>query len=383
MPGARPAQKVGARTRLSLNGAWKFAPTDVGGAQGVTFDDARWETVNLPHTWIAEDTLDDTPGYRMGVGWYRKRLALDGRFRDRRLFLYFEAANQVADVFVNGTLMGRHKGGYTAFVFDITGYVSFDPKRPNVVAVKVDNSISGDIPPSPSADFNLYGGVYRDVWLVATDPVHLSVTDHASPGVYVDTPSVSNESATVRVRGSVANDGDRPRTVRIVNTVLDADGLAVSAAESTLSLGAGQSADFRQDAKPVLRPRLWSPEEPYLYKVRTQVYEGERPLDAVENPLGFRWFSFDSEQGFYLNGRPYKLRGANRHQDYPAMGNAVPDEIQARDMQLIKELGMNCVLLAHYPQDQSVLDAADRLGLIVWEEIPVLRQIGRTPEFAA
>jgi beta-galactosidase len=378
----RRASEVDLRLRLPLNDGWKFSPADARDAQKLSFDDARWPAVTLPHTWNAEDTQDDLPGYRLGVGWYRKKLNLDGRFRNKKVFLYFEAANQVTDVFVNGNFVGQHKGGYTAFAFDISNYVTFDPQHPNVVAVKVDNSINKDIPPSPSADFNLYGGIYRDVWLIATEPVHVSLTDHASSGVYVETPTVSNESASVRVRGHLSNQSGQPRTVRVVNTVLDAYGLAVSVMESSLTLGAGQDGDFEQTSHPIYQPRLWSPENPYLYSVQTLLYEGERPLDSVVNPLGFRWFSFDAQTGFSLNGKPYKLHGANRHQDYLKMGNAVPNELQLKDMQLIKEMGMNCVLLAHYPQDPSVLEAADKIGLFVWEEVPVLRQISTSPEFA-
>ncbi len=379
---ARRASDVGQRLRLSLNEDWKFSPADTKDAQRPLFDDARWAAVKLPHTWNVEDTQDDLPGYRLGVGWYRKKLSLDGRFLNKKVFLYFEGAHQVTEVFVNGNFVGQHKGGYTAFVFDISPYVSFDPKRPNLIAVKVDNSINPNIPPSPAADFNLYGGIYRDVWLVATEPVHVSVTDYASAGVYLETPAVSNESATVKVRGHLLNESAEPRTLRVVNTVLDPAGRFVSVMVTQLSVGAKQGADFAETSKPIYQPQLWSPESPALYSVRTLVYEGERPLDSVVNPLGFRWFAFDAESGFSLNGRPYKLRGANRHQDYAKMGNAVPDELQVKDLQLIKELGLNCVLLAHYPQDPSILEAADRLGLIVWEEIPVIRQISTTQEFA-
>jgi beta-galactosidase len=300
----------------------------------------------------------------------------------QKVYVYFEAANQVTEVFVNGNFVGRHKGGYSAFALDITDFISFEPNRPNIIAVKVDNSINSDIPPSPSADFNLYGGIYRDVWLVAVDPVHLSMTDYASSGVYIDTPTVSRESATVQIRGTLINESNQSRTLRVVNSVLDAEGRAIEVLESTHTLEAGRQQTFQQTSKPLYRPQLWSPENPYLYSVQTLIYDGERPLDNVVNPLGFRWFSFDAGRGFALNGVPYKLRGANRHQDYSGKGNAVPNELQVKDMQIIKDLGMNCVLLAHYPQDPSVLEASDKLGLIVWEEVPIVRQIGTTPEFA-
>lgn len=370
------------RARLSLNASWKFNPADAQGAEVEGFDDSKWEGVNLPHTWNAEDTQDDAPGYRMGVGWYRKVLDVESRLKGKRLFLYFEGANQVADVFVNGRQAGRHKGGYTAFAFEITELVRFGRGSRNVVAVKVDNSADDEIPPAPSADFNLYGGIYRDVWLVATESVHIQLLDYASPGVYLDTPAVSAESASVIVRGAFTNSTEQPRRIRVVNTVYDASGRAVTSVQSVVPVGAREEASFRQTSDAIQRPHLWSPDAPYLYAVRTQLYDGAKLVDEVENPLGFRWFGFDADRGFSLNGEPLKLHGVNRHQDYPGLGNAVPNELLVKDLEAVKASGMNCVLLAHYPHDPVVLEAADRLGLIVWEEVPIVREISTGEEFA-
>lgn len=166
----------GIRTRMAIDQGWKFLAEDARGGKQPGFNDARWKKIDLPHTWNIEDTQDDIPGYRMGVGWYRRIINLDEHLKSKRLFLYFEGANQITDVFVNGKFVGQHQGGYTAFVFDITAFVTLDSaKNRNIIAVKVDNRINGDIPPSPAADFNLYGGIYRNVWLVATDPVHFTM----------------------------------------------------------------------------------------------------------------------------------------------------------------------------------------------------------------
>lgn len=375
--------KAMGRDGLSLAEGWRFAPTNVKGAERLRFDDSKWERVSIPHTWNAEDTHDDVPDYRMGIGWYRRNLDIDTPSKGQKIILYFEGANQVADVFINGNFLGQHKGGYTAFAFDITNHLVFNlPGFQNVLSVKVDNSINPNIPPHPSADFNLYGGIYRDVWLVMTDAVHFDMLDSASTGVYVETPTVAADSATVRVRGSVTNETAQPRNIRIVSTVFDAKGLQVTQLESAVKVEARRQASFQQTSQPILQPQLWSPDNPYLYTIVTELKDGKKISDTVHNPLGFRWFSFDAEKGFSLNGKPFKLRGANRHQDYIGRGNAVPNDLQVKDLQLIKELGFNCVLLAHYPQDPAVLEAADRLGLIVWEEIPVLRQISTTKEFA-
>lgn len=379
----RPAATASSpRTCLSLNQSWRFTAADTPGAEAAGFDDSQWQVVSVPHTWNALDTEDDEPSYRLGVGWYRRLLDLDHRLKGKRLFLYFEGANQVADVFVNGKLAGQHKGGYTAFAFEITEWVTTKPGERNVIAVKVDNSIDPEIPPAPSADFNLYGGIYRDVWLIATEPVHLNVLDHASPGVYLDTPAVSAASATVAIRGSLVNSTNKPRQIRVVSTVLDAVGQRVTAVESITAVAAGREANFRQSSDPIPQPHLWSPDSPYLYTVRTQLYDGPRLVDQIENPLGFRWFTFDANLGFFLNGKRLKLRGTNRHQDHKGLGNAVSNELQVKDLETIKATGMNCVLLAHYPHDPAVLEAADRLGLIVWEEVPIVREISTTDEFA-
>src|SRR5919198_3157821 len=352
---------------------------EVEGAEAVAFDDSRWATVNLPHTWNAADTQDDEPGYRRGVGWYRKRLSLPPGLEGKRLFLYFEGANQVAEVFVNGRSVGRHRGGYTAFAFDITDAVGGAGGQ-NLIAVRVDNSHDKDIPPL-EADFDFYGGIYRNVWLVATEPVHISLLDHASPGVYVDTPAVSASSATVRVRGTLVNDGGGARSVRVVSTVFDPAGERVASMTSALAVGAGQEASFEQSSRAIPRPRLWAPDHPALYTVSVRVYVGARLVDGVESPLGFRWFSVDAERGFFLNGEPLKLRGVNRHQDRAGLGNAVPDPLHVRDMEIIKAMGANFVRLAHYPQAPSVIAAADRLGLILWEEIPIVNYITTSEAF--
>src|SRR5919198_1410342 len=279
--GARPRQQAGQRFRLSLNESWRFAGAEVEGAEGVAFDDSRWAAVNLPHTWNAADTQDDEPGYRRGVGWYRKRLSLPRGLEGKRLFLYFEGANQVAEVFVNGRSVGRHRGGYTAFAFDITDAVGGAGGQ-NLIAVRVDNSHDKDIPPL-EADFDFYGGIYRNVWLVATEPVHISLLDHASPGVYVDTPAVSASSATVRVRGTLVNDGGGARSVRVVSTVFDPAGKRVASMTSVLVVEAGREASFEQSSRAIPRPSLWSPDHPALYTVSVRVYDGARPVDGVES----------------------------------------------------------------------------------------------------
>ncbi len=299
------------------------------------------------------------------------------------MFIYFEGVNQNADIFVNGKLVGDHVGGYTAFAFDITDYVFRPaPDFENIITVRVNNLPTDDAPPSATADFNFYGGIYRDVYLIATDPVHLAVNDHASSGVYIDTPQVSQEKATVRFRGKVSNDSSERRKIKVRNIVFDRDNKKIAETESPAEIEAGKEANFEVTAPEIKQPNLWSPDSPYLYSVSTEIYdENNHLIDAVKNTLGFRWFNFDPQKGFFLNGKSLQLIGCNRHQDYQGLGNALPNELHIKDLELFKKTGMNWILLAHYPHAPAVLEAADRLGLIVWEEIPVLRQISTSPAY--
>ncbi|HEY9298816.1 MAG TPA: glycoside hydrolase family 2 TIM barrel-domain containing protein, partial [Phormidium sp.] len=295
--------------------------------------------------------------------------------------LYFEAVNQVADVFVNGKLACHHEGGYSAFACEVTNLVNFGADAGgNTIAIKADNSFNENIAPL-SADFTFYGGIYRDVWLIATEPLHINVLDFASPGIYIDTPTVSEERATVRIRGTVVNSTAENKQVRVKNTITDARGKTVASLESSVNVPANGKTTFEQLSESINNPQLWSTDNPYLYTVATNIYDGDSVVDIVENPLGFRWFSFDAEKGFFLNGKPLKLQGTNRHQDYKGMGNAVSNEIHRSDLQMIKDMGANFLRLAHYPQDPVVLQTADQLGLIIWEEIPLVNYITPSQAF--
>lgn len=343
--------------------------------------DVDWERVTLPHTWNVTDPFDDSPSYRRGVGWYRKRLVLDEKLRGKRINLHFEGVNQVAHVFVNGAFVGEHKGGYSAFTIDVTREVKFGAgANENVIAVQVDNSHSPFIAPL-SVGFALYGGIYRDVWLVATDVIHIDTSDHGSGGVFISTPGVTAASGVVHVRGVVVNESKSAQSLRIVNTLTDARGVRVAEQSATVAVGTGAEARWDQTLPAVRRPHLWSPSDPYLYTIRTDVYEGSVLRDRVENTAGFRWFAFDAKNGFSLNGEKLTLRGSNRHQDHDGLGSALSNDVHLSDLKAIKEMGANFLRLAHYPQDPAVLDAADRLGLLIWEEIPVVNYITVSPEF--
>ncbi|CAN5324642.1 glycoside hydrolase family 2 TIM barrel-domain containing protein [soil metagenome] len=358
--------------RYTINNNWKFFPNEITNAEKRAFEDKDWQKVTLPHTWNAEDTFDDEAGYRRGISWYRRELNLDSTLKNKRIFLYFEGANQTAEVFINEKFLGKHIGGYSAFVFDITDFVEFD--KSNLIAVKVDNTLEKNIPPLDQ-DFTIYGGIYRDVWVIAANEVHFKVTDYASNGVRIETPKVSNDSAIVKMSGTIVNSSENAKEIEVLNTIFDNENRQIAAVSSKLKIKAKAEANFEQSSKEIEKPKLWSPDEPNLHKVKTEIRENGKTLDEITNPLGFRWFRFDANEGFFLNGKHLKLHGTNRHQDYKSLGNAVPDSLQIRDLEIIKENGFNFLRLAHYPQDPSVLEAADKLGILIWEEIPIVNLI--------
>jgi len=382
------------RVQRTLNDGWRFAYGGQSFAEQLTSlvepgkmraferaqeQDAGWERVTLPHTWNVKDPFDDVPGYRRGLAWYRRTLVLDSSYAGKRLHLQFEGVNQVADVYVNGAFAGRHEGGYTAFTVDVTKWMMIG--TPNLIAVQVNSSTDPFIAPL-SVGYALYGGIYRDVWLVATAPVHVALDNHGSNGTTVTTPVVSRDSATTQVQATVVNDGVASRTLRVVHTIEDATGRVVATAASEITLAAGAQRTLTQALPTVARPHLWSPDDPYLYRIHTDVVQDGVVRDRVTNPLGYRWFSF-SGNGFQLNGRPIVLRGTNRHQDHEQFGSALSNALHRSDLQMIKAMGANFLRLAHYPQDPEVLEAADRLGLLLWEEIPVVNYVNTAPQFAA
>ena len=368
------------RSRISLNEGWRYVDGSQPGAEAPGFDDAAWTPIDLPHTWNAEDAFDKRKPYRRGEGWYRRDLHVQGEHCDRRLFAHFEGANQVAEVFFNGVSLGTHVGGYTAFAFELTPQLRCDAR--NVLAVRVDNRHDLDIPPL-DADFTFYGGIYRNAWLIETDPLHIDVLDHASPGIFVDTPTIDEQSAVVRVRGALVNASGQARDMRVEHRILDPQGWEVTRLQSRVQVGAGGREAFAVESDPLPSPQLWSPDTPRLYRVETRVLDGERMRDRVDVRFGMRWFRFDPDHGFILNDKPTPLHGSNRHQDRAGFANTLSDVQHREDMQHVKVTGFNFVRLAHYPQATAVLDATDELGLAVWEEIPVVNLVTTSDAFAA
>jgi beta-galactosidase len=377
---------VSQRVVQSVNSNWLFRKDEAGLEPAQAAVAKGWEAISLPHTWNAADVLDDEPGYYRGVGWYKKTLYVPAAWQQRRVYLYFEGANQEAEVYVNGQLAGRHAGGYTAFRVPISGLLKFSGEAPAAteVLVRLTNRHNPDIPPL-SADFTFYGGIYRDVYLEAAAAVHFDLDNYASNGTFVTTPAVSAEAADVVVAGALTNESGTARKVTVLTRLLDRDGRMVAKQQTALTLKAGEKRTFRQPLPRMRQPQLWSPDAPYLYRAVSQVLEGKQAtsLDEVTNQVGLRWYRFDAAQGFFLNGKHLKLIGTNRHQDYPGLGNALPNALHERDVQLLKQLGGNFLRVSHYPQDPAVLQACDRLGILASVEIPIVNAITDSKGFFA
>ena len=366
------------RQSQTINDSWKFLREECPAAADSAFDDHSWTDIHLPHTWNT-DAYTEKDYYR-GTGWYRRTLRLPQEWQGKQLFLKLEAASKAATLYVNGREVGSHAGGYTACTFDLTEYLHTD--APNTLSVRVDNARQ-DVAPI-SADFTFFGGIYRDVWLTAVPKQHFHLTNLGSDGIFISTPQVSEEQGTVSVRGEVRNDDRKKASLEVMTRLYAPDGTLLQTRKKKIQLKAEETLAFEQELLPVSHPMLWTPETPHIYKVETTLLDAKskQVLDHTEHPTAFRWYRFDGAQGFFLNGKPYKLRGICRHQDQKPIGVALTDEMHRRDMKLMKEMGANFIRISHYPQDDAIIEMCDKLGMLAWEEIPVIDIVPDTPEYA-
>lgn len=368
-----PSLYLGARNTRSINDSWMFRMGDSRtGNEG-------WKIVSIPHTWNATDAMDDEPGFKRGVAWYKKFIQLSDNQVNNPLYIFFEGANQETTLYVNGQKAGNHKGGYTFFCFDISSLVK---EGKNLLEVKVDNSYNANIPPL-TADFTFFGGIYRDVSLISSPAIHISPVHYASSGVYITTPEVSETSATVHVKTMLNNATDKNQKVLVEHQIYATSGEMVASHKKKIKLTA-EALNFEHvDQLHVTEPELWCHENPALYRLRTTVYsaKGEK-LEEVSSTFGIRSFSFSADNGFKLNGKSVKLIGTNRHQCYEGLGYALRDEMHIRDLRLLRDMGGNFLRVSHYPQDAMVLSACDRMGIVTSVEIPVINAVTMTQEFA-
>ncbi|MCW5979164.1 MAG: DUF4982 domain-containing protein [Bryobacteraceae bacterium] len=369
------------RLEVSLNDGWRFQRQAAPGsavewpfrdAFQPGYDDSRWSKVFLPHSW---DQTAHGPWVRIhhwrGIGWYRKMFQAPRLPAGQRFLLEFEGVLQVAKVWVNGKEAGEHVGGYTSFQFDVTDLLK--PGAENLLAVQVDNTNSPDIPPANETNIAIYGGIYRDVWLRTAGAVGIPYG-----GLAITTPEVTAERSTVHVLTEIGNKLGAPAAAKLVTEILAADGKVTASATAEAQVGAEAVATVEQKIA-ATKPALWHPDHPNLYTLRSRVYRDGALADELTTRFGIRAMGYVPGQGYTINGAFIQLRGVNRRQDYGYLADALPDAIGRRDMEIIKEMGANMVRTAHYVQDKSILEAADELGLLVWEEIPNIKIYDYSP----
>jgi hypothetical protein len=372
-----------------INSQWTFnyfpEATAESGYESPGFDDYGWPAVSLPHTWNTYETTGDihpyikftseteNPYWWNGWGWYRKRFTINTEYAGRKIFVVFEGVQKFCKVWINGKYLGDHKGGYGRFDFDLTDHIN--QGKENVLAVAVSNSQNDrfKIPPMQAGRFNVYGGIYRNVKLIIKDKLYIPVqgsSEHEG-GTIITTPRITASSAVVRVRTWVKNDHPQAKPCVLVTTIYDATGRPLKAMKSKFTLSSGQLYQFDQTFKPLPRPHLWSPEDPYLYKITSELTDGGRIVDSQSSPLAFRWFRWNyGDNSLYLNGKKIELKGIERSEEYPWLGGALTEWITLTELENLKKEKSYNLLKTPYPGTSLAYDFADKNGLIVIEETP-------------
>lgn len=356
----KAADNVSAFTRqtINFNREWKFVRDDVEGAETEDYNDSSWYNVGLPHDFSIPYWQEEK--HYTGYGWYRKSFDIKSEWMGRHITLDFAGVFHTAEIYVNGMYAGEHEGGYTGFEIDITDYVR---QGNNVVAIRVNNLWKADLAPR-TGDHMFTGGIYRDVNLVITSPVHVTWY-----GTFVQTPDVSKDRANVRVLTEVANNSSIAQTVNVINTVYDSSGNEITKISSSpATVNAGSTYEYDDTSEYIANPKLWSPETPNLYSVHTEVMVNGNCTDRYDTTFGFRWYEFTADEGFFLNGEHYWIDGVNAHQDHAGWANAVTREALFRDVAMIKEAGLNFIRGSHYPHSPAYGDACDKLGILFWSE---------------
>lgn len=365
------------RVQYTINSNWNFYK----GKADVSDHTIAWESVTIPHSWNVDDVMDDEPGYYRDTASYAKELFIPASWKDKKVFLIFDAIGINADIYVNGKLARSHTGAYTSFNVEISKYLHFSEvgNSKNQLFIQANNTFTDDVPPL-SGDFTFFGGIYRDVHLLALEKVHFRMDQYNSKGVFWNTPNVSEKSADIFLKGAFSSSLSMAKEVTVEHIILSGDGKIVLSHEKAYKSQTGETVPFSCKLK-LKKPELWSPESPSLYRLVSSLKVDGEIMDQIENPIAFRWFEFDSEKGFSLNGSPYRLIGASRHQDFSNMGNALDDAMHVLDIELLKEMGGNFLRIAHYPQDESIIQACDRLGILCSIEIPLVNAITESEEF--
>ncbi|WP_258104710.1 beta-galactosidase GalB [Marinoscillum sp. MHG1-6] len=348
------------RQVTDFNWDWKFYMGKDSLAYQTEYDDSHWRSLNLPHDWSIEGnfSVEHATGQSggalpAGIGWYRKTFKLDPSDSEKEIYIDFGGVYRNSEVWINGQYLGKRAFGYISFRYDLTPYLNFD--SPNVIAIKVDNSLQ------PSSRWYTGSGIYRKVELVKTEKVHV-----AQWGTFVTTPEVSKESANVVIEVELANRSDAHATASIETTIFDPNGKKLTSDKAYMALkGSGYT---QLHSFEIATPELWSVDNPVLYSALTKVHVHGEVTDLYETRFGIRSFEFDPEKGFFLNGSYLKIYGVNQHHDLGALGAAFNKRAAERQLEILKEMGVNGIRMAHNPPAEELLDLCDEMGFIVVDE---------------
>lgn len=347
------------RESILINDNWQFRFS-----HQVTFNT---ELVNLPHTWNAHDALSGEHCYKRGIGNYSKNLFIKQEWQGKRLFLRFEGANSVSNVFVNGKHIGEHRGGYGAFIFEITEHINYG--KGNQILVRVSNAEQLDVMPLVG-DFNFYGGIYRNVHLLITNDICISPLDYASSGIYFIQKNVDEKQADICTRIVLSNNREKSQSIFLKVNIKDSNKVIFT---TTKKIVINPKTDLQTEEIEFFlkNPRLWNGiADPFLYQAEISLWSEDEEIDHIEQFLGLRYYHIDSDKGFFLNGKHLPLHGVCRHQERAEIGNALLEPHHEEDTKIMREMGVNAVRLAHYPQATAMYNLMDQEGWIVWAEIP-------------
>jgi beta-galactosidase len=380
----------GGREVFNFNVGWRFYKGPAEKAEQPDFDDSGWEIVNTPHG--LEYLPDEASGCinYQGEAWYRKHYTVPDNLKGKKTFLHFEALMGKSKIWLNGKLLKENFGGYLPVIVDITEAVKFNGEK-NILAVMVDNSDDPSYPPGKpqkELDFTYFGGIYRDVWLYSTNPVHITDPNFsdkiAGGGVFVHYENFSEQQVDVVISTDIFNETDRAEKVNVTSSVLDEAGVITGTVKNNITIKSKSSSVITQRIT-LKNPHLWHPDDPYLHALVSEIISGNKVIDGIKIKIGIRKIEFRGQEGFYLNNKPFedKLMGANRHQDFAYIGNAMSNSLHWRDVKKLRNAGMRIIRSAHYPQDPAFMDACDELGMFIivatpgwqfWNKEPVFEQ---------
>ena len=358
-----------------FNFGWVFKKAPAGKELAVNAPkwESGWTEVEIPHTWNAKDMQTQYDQFYEGPAYYKKHYFFPAELKDKRVFLRFEGVGAVAEVYVNGSLVTTHKGAYSAFSCEIG--TALKPGADNEIIVKADNASRPDVIPINHVLFGVYGGMYRPVWLIVTEPYNICVTDCASSGVYITQKNVSKKQADVKVKVKLDNGTLQPAPLTLQNTIYDQEGKLVATQSRSFDLTPQGVQSFEADFK-IKNPTLWQGRKnPYLYKIVSRLIRNGKVIDEVVQPLGLRKYEIVAGEGFYLNGEKYPMYGVTRHQDWWGLGSALKNENHDFDLATIMDIGATTVRFAHYQQSDYLYSRCDSLGLIIWAEIPFVNRV--------